>query len=424
VKPASSSPAVALRADKLVGGGRALGHAQGTAWMVRGALPGELVRAVPSRRRGKIVEADLVEIVEAPHPARIADPCPHAPACGGCDWPHVEPAAGAHLKVEVAAEAAGRGSDLADVLRAAAVVPSEPSYRHRVRLHWDPATSTLGFFEQRSWRVADIPHCRIVTPELAELRPVVARALTGRCGEPVDVELLSGSDGVVAALRPGPHGRGPISADQLPSSEACPGLAGFHRLTSGSRLLPGWGRTAVTMDLPIALEVPVGAFFQGNAHLADVLFRRVGSLVGSGSAPVFDLHGGVGYLAAAAHHSGRRLITVVEPHPGAAEAARTNLPAAAVHPTSAEDFVDAADALPRDAVVMVDPPRAGLTRRLRSQLAAWRPTRIVSLGCDPATWSRDVTELRSSGYDPVHVELVDLFPFTHHVEIVAVLETG
>lgn len=413
---------VTADAVKLVGGGRALAHVDGATWMIRGALPGERVVAAPLRRRNRVVEGRIVTVLDRHHRARIHQPCPHAPFCGGCDWPHVDPAAGARLKAEVAAESAGRRGELAERLRAAPVVASLPSYRLRTRLHWDPGPGTLGFFGHQSWHVSPITHCRILTPILLGLVPRLAVALAARCPERVDVELLAGDDGVIAALRPGPLSPSAIPVDRIPDASECDGLAGFHRLTKNGRLLPGWGRTEVTMALPVPLAVPVGAFFQGNAHLVGRLFHTVADLIGPGSSPVLDLHGGVGLLAAAARWAGRRNLTVVEPHPGAADAARRNLPDARVVATSAEDFLDGVGNPGRDAVVILDPPRSGLSARLRSRIVRLRPPRLVSLGCDPATWSRDSAQLIASGYRIRHLELVDLFPFTHHVEILSALE--
>jgi tRNA/tmRNA/rRNA uracil-C5-methylase (TrmA/RlmC/RlmD family) len=92
--------------------------------------------------------------------------------------------------------------------------------------------------------------------------------------------------------------------------------------------------------------------------------------------------------------------------------------------STAEQYLREAGALPGEALVITDPPRSGLSAELRGRLARWRPERIVMLACDPATWSRDTRDLIDRGYRLTHLELVDLFPSTHHVEILAVLERG
>ena len=414
---------VELRAVKLIGGGRTLAHFEGATWMLQGALPGELVIAEAENRRARIIEARVVDLVDSPHPARLPQPCPHSGACGGCDWPHVDSRAGSELKIDVAAEAAARFPAIATHIRNAPVTASAPSYRLRDRLHWDQRNRVLGFYGRRTWSVAEITECRIISPTLRDLIPELTGALVESCPQPADVEILEGADGMVAALLPSRGGPGRIRGSWVPKPQTCPGLAGFHRLDHSAGLIRGWGRDRVRMDLPVALDVPIGSFFQGNRHLIGRLFERVSELVGPGDTPVFDLHGGVGFLAAAAAWAGRDNLTVVEVHRGAAEAARDNLPTAEVHSTTAERFVSRHRSLPTASVVITDPPRSGMSRELRSGIVDWRPEKIVMLGCDPATWSRDAAELTDHGYRLSHIELVDLFPFTHHVEIVAVMET-
>ncbi len=413
-----------VRAVKLIGGGRALAHADGATWMIRGGLPGERLRVAVTRRRARIIEAEVVEVLDDPHPARLKHPCPHADGCGGCDWPQVDPRLGAILKITVAAEAAGRFPAIADRIRGAAITDSPAGYRLRSRLHWDPVSRILGFYGPRSWKVSPIIHCSIISPTLADGLAALTESLTKHCSMPVDLEVLEGSDATVAALLPARGGPKSIPDRCLPRAAECPGVGGFHRLTKAGRILPGWGREKVAMDLPIRLDVPIGSFFQGNRHLVPWLFERVAGLVGPGDEPVVDLHGGVGFLAAAAGWAGRDDLTVVEPHQPAATAAQVNLPGARVAAGSAEAFLEDNGDLPPDAIAITDPPRTGMTPNLRRRLAAWRPRRILMLGCDPATWSRDAADLIDHGYVLGHLELIDLFPFTHHVEILAVLESG
>ncbi len=99
-KPSSNGTAApaTLRAEKLIGGGRALAHHDGKTWMVAGALPGETVLAQPTRRRAGIIEAETLEVLESPHAARDRDPCPHSDRCGGCDWPHIKARGGPTLQ--------------------------------------------------------------------------------------------------------------------------------------------------------------------------------------------------------------------------------------------------------------------------------------------------------------------------------------
>lgn len=419
---------VVVQAGKLVGGGRALAHAEDRTWLIAGALPGERVAAREDSRRAGVVEATAVELLGPPHPARVADPCRHAPACGGCDWPHVDPEIGARLKAEAAAEAVRGSRVLADALRAAPIRTSPPAYRLRSRLHWDPEMGTLGLYESRSWRVTPIPDCRIISARLSSAVERLERALAARASAPVDLEWLEdlGGDHAVAALRPSRSGPARLDPGWLPDAGELDGVVdGLHVLSRSGASVIGWGKDGVVMALPVDLFVPIGSFFQGNRHLAGWLFDRVADLSGARPCPTWDLHAGVGFLAAAAWHAAPRTLSLAEPSRRSALAARRNLPRAEVAVgITAEASIAQARNLPTDALVLTDPPRAGMSPELRHRLAGWSPDRILMLACDPATWGRDTSYLLERGYRLTHLELVDLFPSTHHVEILAVLEPG
>jgi 23S rRNA (uracil1939-C5)-methyltransferase len=414
-----------LRAERLVGGGSAIAHLDGATWMVRGALPGETVSAGVVDRRAGIVEAEVEELVADPHPARWHEVCPHAADCGGCDWPHVEPAAGAALKSQVAAGAARPFPAIADQLARAPVHPSPLAYRLRARLHWDPVGQRLGFYARRSWRVIDIPECRILSPRLMAARQALAEALGATCPARVDLEWLEdlAGESALIGLRPARQGPPHLEPSWLPPAGALDAVVRGARLLSRSgRAHNGWGADSVTMALPVALEVPIGAFFQVNRFLVPWLFDRVRELSGEQPLPAWDLHAGVGLLAAAAQSAAERRLTVTETFGPAARAAASNLPQARVSARAAESYLSRRRHLPGEALALVDPPRCGMSRALRRALVGWRPRRVLSLGCDPATWARDADELCRAGFRLAHLELVDLFPSTHHVEILALLE--
>ncbi len=424
----SATELTPLLIEKMVGGGRALAHHGGETWMVEGALPGETVDAEIQGRRAGIVEASAARVTAGDHPAREHRPCPHAATCGGCDWPHVDPVVGSSVKVAAAAESLRGSADLAARLSSAPIQTSGLAYRLRSRIHWDPDTGLLGFYESRSWRVSAIPSCRLISPLLSGSLTALRRALEARCPAPVDVEWLEDlpGDHAIAALRPARKGPERLEPTWLPQPGEIEGVVdGFHLLShSGERSL-GWGATSVSMALPVPISVPIGSFFQVNRHLAGWLFDRVVELTGSRPVPTWDLHAGVGFLAAAAQYAAERQLQLVERSKVSARAARRNLPSARVASGwTAEAYLDQARSLPKEALVLTDPPRAGMTPELRQQLADWQPERILMLACDPATWGRDTRHLTERGYRLTHIELVDLFPLTHHVEILAVLERG
>jgi len=417
---------VTLRCTGLAGGGWGVAHADGTTWMILGALPGETVRAEPVFQRGGVVHGQATEVLDGTHPARLAAPCPHGWRCGGCDWPHVDAKAGAALKAQVASGAARGNRRLREVLAKAPVMPSPPAYRLRARLHWDPSAGVLGFYAPHSWEVHAIPSCTILSETLLRILPDLQSALERSCPVPADLEWLEDLEGAAAVigLRPGRSGPRRLDQGLLPPDGSLPApIVGAWILARSGKIEGGWGKRSVTMELPTPLSVPIGAFFQGNRHLVPWLFRRVRELAGGRFEGIWDLHAGVGFLAAAARFRPDTPLTLVEPFRPAALAAAANLPGARVFAgRTAEAYLDGRRGLPAEALVIADPPRSGLSKRLRRYLISWGPRRILMLSCDPGTWTRDAAALLEAGYELRHVELIDLFPSTHHVETLSILE--
>jgi 23S rRNA (uracil1939-C5)-methyltransferase len=396
----------------MAGGGRGFAREGGRVWFVAGALPGELVEAEVERMRAGIVEARVVGVVRA-SPARASDACPAATRCGGCDLAHVAIAARPDIlrQIVLGALRHARPSLGERVGQARVVVAAGERCRLRSRLHWDPVRRMLGFLGHRSHEVARIDPCRVISERLLgrlrELEGVLSE-YGHRAGEFEWLEDLEGSAAVAGWT--GAGGRVP----------EWQGVDGFWRLDrDGAGGDDGWGARGVTMSLPIPLFVPVGSFFQGNRGLVRLLSERVSSVVrGAGIPRVVDLYGGVGLFGAAAIAGGATDVTIVEASPASAAAARSNLPMARVAVTTCERFL--ADSVTgTESVAIVDPPRAGLSRPARDGLAAWGPERIVLVSCDAARFGRDADFLTESGYDLEELELWDLFPGTHHVEILS-----
>lgn len=403
-----------LEVLELAGGGAGMARHEGCVWFVRGALPGEVVEAVEERRRAGVVEARAVRVLQASE-WREPDPCPVAGACGGCDLAHLRRDAAAEaLRLVVRGALRHAPPALAAAVERAAVVVSPMGWRLRARLRWEAASACLGFLGRRSHRVVDIAPCRVLAPRLAATRHRLAEALAS-AGAPDGqlewLEDLEGAHAVAGWVGPGAPPRGPVE-----------GVDGWHPLNrDGSVRAGGWGRRAVTMRVPLPLEVPVGAFFQGNRHLVPRLWERVAALVRElGPRHVVDLYGGVGFLGAAARYAGVGELTVVESQPLAARAAARNLPGAGVVGASAEAFLTAP---PERAgtLVLVDPPREGLSQPARERLLAWRPWAMLVLACDAAAGGRDLGALIGAGYSLTVLELWDMFAGSHHAELVALV---
>jgi 23S rRNA (uracil1939-C5)-methyltransferase len=383
-----------LEPQKLIAGGEALGrHPDGRAVMIGGALPGERVRVRIVAAKRDWLRAETIEVLSAA-PERRAPPCPAiARGCGGCDWQHVAPEAQLRLKIGIVEDALRRTARMPDVaVRPGGSVP-ECAYRTTLRLGVD-ATGALGFREAGSTRPIPIDTCLVAHPALDELlhtlrlpgaREVVLRVGAGTGDRLIRwfPDTLPVPGGLPPGVRTGPH-------------------AYVEELVKGARL-----------------RVGADSFFQSSPQAAELLVDAVGRAAGPpetwGQGPVLDAFGGVGLFSATVVPADRERI-VVESNPSACEDARLNL---AAHPARVMERTLERWTPKRMGLVIANPARAGLGRAAATVLAATRAPVLVLVSCDPAAFARDARLLAEHDYRLDGCEALDLFPQTHHVEVVS-----
>lgn len=416
--------------ERVVPGGDGLARVDGAVVLIRGGLPSDQLEIRLAKDGPRLFRGTLLRVVR-PSPQRRpeAEVCPRAVAgaCGGCDWPAATLSAHRDLKTSVVRDALGRIGKVADhELPPFGWIGSPRSYRLRNRLHVD-SLGRVGFFAPRSNDVDRLETCEIVSEALLERLPAVSAVFTsaGRGGE---LETLEGIDGspLVARFRPG-----------LPIADP-DGLArALHGPLDGIEILGPLGETVARrgpghVDLQVGaarFRVSAASFFQGNRFLLLPFLGEARRMLGS--APVaggraVDLYAGGGFLTRPLLEVGFRT-TAVEIDRWSGDDLQANLSAWALEGlnrgtvvrSSAEKFI--ARERPGAEVVVVDPPRAGMSPDVRKALLRLRPRRILLVSCDPATFARDMGELKSA-WRIMQVTLLDLFPGTHHVESMALLE--
>jgi tRNA/tmRNA/rRNA uracil-C5-methylase (TrmA/RlmC/RlmD family) len=174
-------------------------------------------------------------------------------------------------------------------------------------------------------------------------------------------------------------------------------------------------------------QVAPDGFWQSHLEAPRVLVEAALSLLGPRPGEtVLDLYAGVGlfaaYLADAVGPTGR--VVAVEGSRDVCRDARANLPELVrVEHGPVERVLASAYHAPWD-VVVLDPPREGARRRVVTQIVDRSPRAVVYVACDPAALARDLATFGEQGYSLHTLRAFDLFPMTHHVECVALLEKG
>lgn len=388
---------LSLELERFVAGGVALGREDdGRVVLVEGALPGERVRVELTRERPTMAHG-VAASIEQPAPGRVEPPCPElAAGCGGCDLQHASPALQRELKVQVVQDALSRLARLPDV----PVDPGEhlPDADQRTVLRCAVRDGRAGLRRRRSNEVHVLDRCLVAHP----LVESVVREGRFPGADEVVVRVGARTGEVMVVVTPTAQG-----ASVPPGVQ----LVGADELDGGRSV---WIHEVVARR---RFRVSARSFFQARPDGAEALVRAVHRALGGFDPTVDrlgDLYGGVGLFSAAL---GARRVVLVERSPSSVGDARVNLShldELDVHQVALEDW----DPTPVD-VVVADPPRAGLGRPGAQAVAATGARSVALVSCDPAAMARDVALLGECGYVTEGVELVDLFPHTHHIEAVS-----
>ena len=360
-----------------------MARVDGKVVFVRHALPGEVVEvSITEDTHERYARGDAVRVLEAAA-GRVRPPCPVAGpgGCGGCDLQHADLPLQRELKRQIVAEQLlrlGSYEWIGDVES----VPPASGLGWRTRMRYQVTMGgRLGLRAHRSHEVVELPEqgCLLAHPD----QPV-----PGGTYEP-------GSEVVVA-------GRGQSSA-VLVDGELVEG--------AGTIVEQAAGRT---------WRVSAKGFWQVHEAAADTLVDAVmAGLDPRRGETAWDLYCGVGLFAGPLVDAGVS-VRGVELSRGAVREATRNVPKAKFEAGRVEQVVRRWPG--RVDLVVCDPPRDGVGKAVVEQVVRREPRRIAYVACDPAALGRDVGTFAAAGYTVRSLRAFDIFPMTHHVECVAILE--
>ncbi len=390
-----------------VAGGAALGRdPSGRVVFVSGALPGERVEVTITETKKDFARATARAIVH-PAPERVEPPCPFvADGCGGCDLQHLDPPAQPALKLAVVRDALRRIAHLPDAEVQAAPALAPFGFRTTVRCAVDQGR--LGFRAAHSHDVVEIDRCLVAHPLIDELIAVLGEQVTAAGIDEVTIRVGANTgERMVIVDR---------SAEdlELPAAFADVTLVGADELDAGHR---AWIHEDVH---GFRFRVSARSFFQTRVDGAEALVDAVIDLGGDEleqARTVVDAYSGVGLFSALAVPQEARVVAVEASRSSTADA-RVNLQArgkgAKVVTSSFERWRPS-----RADVVIADPSRAGLGRAAAGVVSKSGAGVVVLVSCDPAALARDAGLLGARGFRLDHALVVDLFPQTHHIEVVS-----
>ena len=424
---AASGRLLTLTVDRPAAGGTFVARHEGRVVFVRGTAPGETVTARlvddPEEKAGaRFWRAETIDVLE-PSADRVPSVWAEAgvDGVGGAEWAHIALPAQRRIATEVTQELLGRAGVSTYDLEQVQVEPAPHDFdglgwRTRVRF----AVDEEGRVGMRGWSSHDVHDVGANPLAAAAIRELDMGSWTAPEGtESIDV----------VAPSVGPASVVLIGRDLDPAAVHIPEQWGDVDVAvrNARGLVPLRGDGTVTERVgDHVLTVSATGFWQVHRRAAELLSEVVaGSLRAPRGGSVWDLYGGVGLfsLPAAEQVGSDGTVISVEGNRRASQLAAANLES---HPGASTATADVTDWVRArrggvDAVVL-DPPRSGAGIELMELLAKSVRQRIVYVSCEPATLARDLVVAEKAGWDITDLRAFDLFPHTHHIECVAVLE--
>ena len=442
-----------LRIESLAYGGNGVArHDGGYVVFVQGGMPGDLVRARIGKRKRAYAEARVEEVLE-PSPDRIAPVADHP----GAPWQVMPYAKQLEVKTQQVEDALRRIGHL-DGFTLEEIVPASEQWRYRNKLEYsfgtdrtDPDHPVLvcGFHAPGSWEdIVGVEDCMLASvagneardrvlawcreqgldaydrrTQVGFLRNLVVRE--GRRTGELQVRLVTSpgaldGESLAAAM---------TVDDQPIASLLWTVIETVGETTQGGETHLLVGEPQIREELSgLEFRISGEAFFQTNTEMAEQLYAVVAEYAElRGWERVYDLYSGIGTIGLSlAARSGE--IWGLEIIEEAVEDAIAN--AALNHIDNVRFFAgdvrvslrQLTEEAGRPDLLLIDPPRAGLSQKVVRRIIEANPKRIVYVSCNPTTLAPNAAQLVEAGYQLGRVRPVDMFPQTPHIECVAVLD--
>jgi 23S rRNA (uracil1939-C5)-methyltransferase len=426
-----------LEIESLAFGGRGVARNAGYVVFVAGALPGDRVRAEVTKAKRRFAEARTVELL-APGADRIADRCVHeSEPCPGAPWQGLPYERQLTHKRDQVDEALRRIGEL-DGFELEEIEPAVEQWRYRNKLEYSCGERddepVLGFHARGRWDlIVGVEDCHLASERGNAARNEVrdwARL------EAVPAYDRGAREGILRNLvvREGRRS-GQIQTRLVTSAARFPKppvdlhtvIEGDSGGTDGPTGVMGEERLREEL-CGLQLEISHGAFFQTNTEMAERLYAVAAEYAGlSGGERVFDLYCGIGTIGLTmASQAGE--VWGLEIVPEAIADAERNAKANGIENarflagsarTGVRPLIEQAG---KPDVVVIDPPRAGLSQKIVRRVIECDAKRVVYVSCNPTTLAPNAAQLVEAGYTLRRVKPVDMFPQTPHIECVALLE--
>ncbi|RLB11396.1 MAG: 23S rRNA (uracil(1939)-C(5))-methyltransferase RlmD [Deltaproteobacteria bacterium] len=449
---------IELSIEKMAIGGFGIARVNRFVIFVKGAVAGDKVKARVYKKKKDYAEAKVLEVI-TPSINRVEAKCPYFNSCGGCQWQHIKYEAQLsykHMLVEEAISQIGKLNNV-PVLE---TLPSPEVFEYRNKMEftfsnkpWVISKSeqsekppfALGLHIPGSFdRVIDIQNC-LLQPDKGNKILDVVRQYVRKTQIPVyDMKNHTGFWRFLTLRNSKAFGDwmvNIITADEAQQvvgplvDEMRKKIGGIKTVVNniskkkaavaiGDKEVVIFGEGYIEDKIgDFIFRISANSFFQTNSKGAERLYNKVKEYAElSGTEEILDLYSGTGTIPIFLSRQAKRIIGI-EINKDAVKDARKNCEINGVDNCvfivgDIKEIFSKMDPNIKPDVIIADPPRPGIHKDVLKGIIELGAERLVYVSCNPATLARDLSIL-SQAYEVKEIQPVDMFPHTHHIEVVA-----
>lgn len=394
-----------VKIEKLDDFGRGICYVDKKVTFVPNTIPNDLVEIKITKEFKNYNEGKLINIL-IPSKKRIEPKCPYFSKCGGCVLQNMNYKDTLEYKKEKVTNIFKKNKLEINPI----VIENANYYNYRNKISLKVIDKKIGYYEPKSHFIVEIDSCLVAsnsinkTIQLIKKMNIINGLVTIRCNKNDEVLIIIESKDKLN-----------IDVDSIKENIKLVGIVINNKLFYGEDFL-------YENINGIFYKISYDSFFQVNPYIASKIFDIIKENINSNET-VLDIYSGVGTLSLTASTVAKKVIgiEIVE------NAVLNAIHNAKINKINNVGFLlnDATKAITKLNLffdkVIVDPPRAGLTKTVIDTIKKIKPKEIIYVSCDPQTLVRDI-KLLSDLYIINKFYIADMFSFSYHVESVCILK--
>jgi len=445
--------------------GKSVAKHDGRIIFVQGGVPGDICDITVFKRRKKYWEA-RIDVIKEKSKNRIEPKCEHFGSCGGCKWQNMSYSSQLHFKQSEVLNNLTRIGGVT-ISKYENILGSKEEYFYRNKMEFTFSNkkwltneeikndeeikdkNALGFHVPGMFdKVIDLQKCHLQKEPSNKIRIAVRKYAKENNLEFFDIRNQTGllrnliirtstTNELMVLMQFYKNDKIEIEKLMIFLRDSFPEISSLlftinkkaNNTLYDQEILCFHGEKFITEKIEdLVFKIGPKSFFQTNSEQAKILYKKTRELAQlTGSEVVYDLYTGTGTIAQFIAKQAKTVVGIDSVEEGiiaARENAKFNNISNCIFHTGdmkeifTEEFIK--QNLYPD-VIITDPPRDGMHKKVVAQILSILPKKILYVSCNSATQARDISLLKEK-YIVSNIQTVDMFPQTHHVENIALLE--